>query len=155
MNYRKAIGLAKNPGAAHNNYGAFLCAQGRVQAAESQFQAAVADPAYPTPAYAYTNAAVCVRKLSDLSKAKRYLDQANRADPRFAQAWFEQAGLALEQQRPEAAKAYLERFHQLAPVGRESMMLAYRIENALGNTAAAERLAARIQEEFGHAPAAP
>ncbi|MFZ5533642.1 MAG: type IV pilus biogenesis/stability protein PilW [Pseudomonadota bacterium] len=155
LNYRKAIGLAKNPGAAHNNYGAFLCSQGRVPAAETEFKAAVADPAYPTPAYAYTNAAVCMRKLADRGKAKHYLDQANRADPRFAQAWFEQAGLALEQQQPEAAKAYLERFHQLAPPGRESMMLSYRIESALGNTAAAERLAARIQKEFGHGPAVP
>jgi type IV pilus assembly protein PilF len=104
-NYRKAIALADHPGSAHNNYGAFLCSQGRVPAAESEFQAAVADPAYPTPAYAYTNAAVCLRKLADHGKVKRYLDQANRADPRFAQAWFEQAGLAFEQQQPAAAKA--------------------------------------------------
>jgi type IV pilus assembly protein PilF len=125
-----------------------------VPAAESEFQAAVADPAYPTPAYAYTNAAVCLRKLADHGKVKRYLDQANRADPRFAQAWFEQAGLAFELQQPAAAKTYLERFHQLTPPGRESMTLSYRIERALGNTVAAERLA-RIQKEFGHDPAAP
>jgi type IV pilus assembly protein PilF len=148
--YRRAIALAKNPGAAHNNYGAFLCAQGQGRAAEAEFLAALADPAYKTPAFAYTNAALCVRKLPDLPKAKAYLDQAIEIDPRFAQAWRERASLAFEEGQYAEARAYLERYHQLTAPGRDSLILAYRIELAAGNAAAAERLAARLKKEYGN-----
>lgn len=147
--YRRAIALAKNPGSAHNNYGVFLCGQGNLRAAESEFLAALADPTYKTPAFAYTNAAICVRKLPDLPKAKAYLDQATQVDPRYPEAWRELAGLALEEHQYEAARGYLERYHQLAAPGRDSLTLAYRIESAAGNTAAAERLAERLKKDFG------
>lgn len=148
--YRRAIDLAKNPGSAHNNYGAFLCAQGKVQAAESEFLAALSDPAYKTPAFAYTNAAICIRKLPNLAKAKAYLDKALDIDPRFAQAWRERASLAFEEGQYEAARGYLNRYHQLTPPGRDSLNLAYRIEEATGNGEAAERLAMRLKKEYGH-----
>lgn len=147
--YRRAIALAKNPGAAHNNYGAFLCAQGKARAAESEFLAALADPTYKTPAFAYTNAAICIRKLPDLAKAKAYLDQAIEIDPRFAQAWRERASVAFEEGQYAAARAYLDRYHQLSAPGRDSLSLAYRIELAAGNTAAAEHLAVRMKKEYG------
>lgn len=149
VNYRRAIALAKSAGAAHNNYGAFLCAQGKLRAAESEFLAAIADPAYSTPAFAYTNAAVCLRKLPDLSKARAYLDQATRVDPRFAPAWFELSSLAMEQGRTAMARDHLERYHQLAAPNRESLKLAYRIESALGNTETASRLAAQLKKDYG------
>jgi type IV pilus assembly protein PilF len=153
--YRRAIALAKNPGSAHNNYGAFLCAQGKVRAAESQFLAALADPTYTTPGFAYPNAAVCIRKLPDLPKAKAYLDQAIEIDPRFAQAWRERASLAFEEGQYAKARAYLERYHQLTAPGRDSLGLAYRIELAAGNAAAAERLAARLKKEYGDDASSP
>lgn len=153
--YRRAIVLAKSPGAAHNNYGVFLCGQGNLHAAESEFLAALADPAYKTPAFAYTNAAICVRKLPDLPKAKNYLNQAVQVDPRYPEAWRELAGLALDEGQYAAARGYLERYHQLATPNRDSLNLAYRIESASGNTAAAERLAARIKKEFGDDVSAP
>lgn len=153
--YRRAIALAKNPGSAHNNYGTFLCAQGKARAAESQFLAALADPAYKTPAFAYTNAALCIRNLPDLPKAKAYLDQAIDIDPRFAQAWRERASLAFEEGQYAAARGYLERYHQLTAPGRDSLRLAYRIEMAAGNAAAAERLATRLKKEYGDDVSSP
>lgn len=153
--YRRAIALAKNPGSAHNNYGAFLCAQGKARAAESEFLAALADPAYKTPAFAYTNAALCIRKLPDLPKAKAYLDQAIEIDPRFAQAWRERASLAFEEGQYAAARGYLERYHQLTAPGRDSLTLAYRIELAAGNGAVAERLAVRLKKEYGNDVSSP
>ena len=109
----------------------------------------MADPTYKTPAFAYTNAAICIRKLPDLAKAKAYLDQAIEIDPRFAQAWRERASVAFEEGQYAAARAYLDRYHQLSAPGRDSLSLAYRIELAAGNTAAAEHLAVRMKKEYG------
>jgi type IV pilus assembly protein PilF len=74
--YLKAIALDHKNGAAHNNYGAFLCRQGRYQSAIQQFLLAIADPNYLQTANAYHNAGVCALKIPDEALANQFFQQA-------------------------------------------------------------------------------
>lgn len=70
--YLHAIQLAPRLGAAQNNYGAFLCRQGKYNAAISHFLLAVQDPNYLNTAQAYENAARCALKIPNRTLADKY-----------------------------------------------------------------------------------
>jgi type IV pilus assembly protein PilF len=61
--YLRAIELAPHLGAAHNNYGTFLCRQGQYAAAISHFMVAIKDPEYLNTTGAHENMARCSKHL--------------------------------------------------------------------------------------------
>ncbi len=70
--YLRALQLAPQQGAAHNNYGAFLCRQGKYSQAIAHFLLAVNDPHYLNVGNAYHNAAICAAKVPDKLLAEHY-----------------------------------------------------------------------------------
>ncbi len=65
--YQKAISLNPQEGAAHNNYGTFLCRQGRYRESLKQFELAVADENYLDVVGVYRNVRECaVNKYANL-----------------------------------------------------------------------------------------
>lgn len=83
--YLHAINLAPNNGGMHNNYGAFLCRQGRYRQAIQQFLIAVRDPSYLHVANTYENAGSCALKIPDMAMAKKFFQQAESEDPKLGQ----------------------------------------------------------------------
>lgn len=79
--YKYAIALKPNMGAAHNNYGAFLCRQKRYQESLQEFMLAVKDPEYLDTAAAYENAGLCALKTANLKTAAQYFRKALNHDP--------------------------------------------------------------------------
>lgn len=79
--YTKALSLSHNSGAQLNNYGTFLCRQGRYAKAESYFLKAVKDTQYINTASAYENAGLCALAIPDTNKAKLYFTNALNQDP--------------------------------------------------------------------------
>lgn len=76
--YLKSIQLAPHLGAAHNNYGAFLCRQGQYSMAISHFLLAVKDAEYLNTNDAYKNAAQCAMKIPNKALADKYFQLAGR-----------------------------------------------------------------------------
>lgn len=74
--YRRALELSPHLGAAHNNYGAFLCRHGQYSAAIDHFLQAVKDPNYLHAAEAYENAGHCALLIPDANSAKQYFKLA-------------------------------------------------------------------------------
>ncbi|HVV68902.1 MAG TPA: tetratricopeptide repeat protein [Gammaproteobacteria bacterium] len=74
--YLHAIKLAPKRGAAHNNYGVFLCKHGRYTQSIQQFLLAVNDPDYLAVTSAYKNAAQCALKIPDSVLANKYFQLA-------------------------------------------------------------------------------
>ena len=77
--YLRAIELAPANGAALNNYGAWLCGQGRAAESLSWFDKAVAEPGYGNKAMALANAGVCAGQAGQQERADRDLRQRHRA----------------------------------------------------------------------------
>lgn len=70
--YQRALRLQPRWGILHNNYGVFLCRQGRYSLALEEFKRALSDPNYLHPEQAYRNAALCAARQGNLGLAKGY-----------------------------------------------------------------------------------
>ena len=146
--YAKAAALAPTQGAALNNYGAWLCGNGRPAESLALFDRALADQAYQTPVMALANAGSCALDAGQNVRASRDLTQALQLDPNNPVAL---AAMALGQFRAGhylEARAFSERRLAVAPASVKVLQLASQIEQKLGDTAAAARYVQRIGAEF-------
>lgn len=105
--YIKAIHVAPNDGASHNNYGAFLCRRGEYEESLKQLLLAVQDKQYLETAQAYENAGLCCLKIPDQQKAKNFFLKALAQDPNLASSQFYLAELSYAQQDYLEAKNFL------------------------------------------------
>ncbi|MFS8063892.1 MAG: type IV pilus biogenesis/stability protein PilW [Luteimonas sp.] len=146
--YAKAAELAPDRGAQLNNYGAWLCVNGRAAESLAYFDRALADPAYATPAAAMANAGSCALTAGQTARADRDLRNALALDPASPVAL---AGMAENEYRAGRyfqARAFSERRLAAAPATQQVLQLASQIEQKLGDTAAAARYVQRMQAEF-------
>lgn len=148
MHYQRAVSLAPDDPEAHNNYGTFLCGQNRLKEADAQFLAAVKDPLYKTPEFAYTNAGVCALHVPDEAKAEQYFRKAVEANPQFGNALYELAQLNYNKKNYLPARAYLQRHLEAAPHSAAALWLGVRIERALGDKSAVADYARLLKTNF-------
>lgn len=139
---------SKNPDLL-NNYGSFQCKNGNISGAERAFMAAVRDPLYKTPAFAYTNAGICVRKRGDNTAAENYFRQALQADSQFPEALYQMAKLSHEKGDNAKAQAFLYRYNDSgAPATADTLLLCYQIATAMHDTEKADSCAATLRARF-------
>lgn len=154
--YQRAAELAPRDGGVANNYGAWLCANGRVAESLGWFERALADPAYRTPAVALGNSGACALRAGQVARADRELRAAIGLDPENAVALGALAQLQFQSGRYMEARAFSERRLAAAPADATALELASQIERKLGDSAAADRYVRRLREEFpGNVPGNP
>jgi type IV pilus assembly protein PilF len=153
--YAKAVALAPSRGVTLNNYGAWLCSNGRAAESLPLFERAASDPAYPTPAAAVANAGSCALKIGQDALAARYLAQALQWDPTNPVALAAMAESQFKAGNYMQARAFSERRLSVAPASVKVLQLASQIEQKLGDTAAAARYVQRIATEFPQQRAVP
>jgi type IV pilus assembly protein PilF len=135
--FKKAISLKPDNFAARNNYGRFLCSQGRTTEAFDQFQKVIGTKLYNQPWIPLTNAAVCAHSAGKKTDAEAYLRQALDIEPNFPPALLEMAKLSREIGQNMTARAFLQRYFAVAGPSPEALNLAIDVETSLGNTQAA------------------
>jgi type IV pilus assembly protein PilF len=133
---------------AHNSYGVFLCERGRLDEADKQFRDALRNPLYREPQQANVNAGLCRIKVSDWPAAANYFRAALKIDPRLPSALVNMARVSLEMGQPLSARAFIQRFFAVAGDTPESLLLAFRIERALGAKDAQATYAVRLRGKF-------
>jgi type IV pilus assembly protein PilF len=131
--FRQALKLAPGNARIRNNYGAMLCRAKRYKAADRQFKLAVKNPLYQHKEFALTNAGLCALRQKALKKAEAYFRSALRYNPRFYLALFNMAQLSYQQGFYLPARAFLQRYIEVARHSPPSLWLGYRIELKLGN----------------------
>lgn len=146
--YKRAVQLSPDDSGGLNNYGQFLCFQGRYQEANEAFMKAANNPFYTSPAVPFTNAGLCAKRIPDAAQAEQYFRQALQQDPKFAPALLQMAVLNFEQGNFLSARAYLERFEQVAEHSPESLWLAVRTEFALSDHTASGNYALQLRQSF-------
>ncbi len=146
--YRRAAELAPTTGGYLNNYGAWLCANGRAEVSLAWFERALADPAYSTPGTALANSGACAFQAGQTTRAERELRAAIQSEPENAVALGALAELALQAGRYLEARAFSERRLAAAPADARALALASQIEQKLGDTSAADRYVRRMRGEF-------
>ncbi|WP_161554179.1 type IV pilus biogenesis/stability protein PilW [Stenotrophobium rhamnosiphilum] len=147
-NYRKAIALDDNDGNLRNNFGVFLCANGKESEALRYFVQAVASKNYTTPEVAWTNAGVCVRRKPDLEAAERYFREALQVKPQFRDALGQMATLTYEKKDYLRCRAFLQRYLATGQATPEVLWIASLNERQLGDISTAQDYESRLKREF-------
>ncbi|GAA5008732.1 type IV pilus biogenesis/stability protein PilW [Lysobacter lycopersici] len=138
-NYAKAVQLTPGDGNALNNYGVWLCANGRTSESLARFSAALQDPGYAMPAAALGNAGACALRAGQAGVAEENLRRALQIDPVNVVALGAMAQLRFNQAQYLDARAFMQRRLVAAPADRDALMLAAQIEDRMGDAVAAAR----------------
>lgn len=151
--YRRAAELAPRQPAELNNYGAWLCANGRHAESLKWFDQVMAFPNYGDRGATLANAGACARQAGQPERAERDLRAALKINPKGVVALAAMAELAYDRGDYFEARAFSERRLAAAPANAPALLLASQIENKLGDRAAADRYVRRLNQEFPKAGA--
>lgn len=151
--YRRAIDYASDEmvSGIANNYGAFLCTQKKYEKAETQFQAALKNPVYAGRADVFENMGTCMREAGNLPKAEEYLRKSLQIDPKRPLALFYMADISFQNKNLLSARAYLQRFAEIAPPNPEYLWLGIRVEKVLGDRGAVASYGMLLKNNFPEA----
>jgi type IV pilus assembly protein PilF len=145
--FERALELNPDDGATHNNYAVFLCHIGKAKEAEPHFLAAIKSRGYPTPERAYENLGICAME-TDRAKAETYLRKALQMNPRLPGALLQMAQLSVDHGNYLSGRAYLQRYHEVQPPVPQSLWLGIKVEQQLGDEAAARDYALQLRRKF-------
>ncbi len=148
MHFRHAMRLDDKDSNLYNNFGAFLCDQGRYEEADKYFLRAVADPGYGTPDRAWENAGVCALKNNDFDKAETYLRSALKLQPKLSAALLGMARVNYRKKDFLRTRAYLQRYEEVGAPTSETLWLAVQTERNLGDVQAANRSVMLLESKF-------
>lgn len=105
--YRLSLQYAPGNPSTLNNYGAFLCRQGRYRKSLNYFTRAAENLNYGTPDAALTNAGLCALRIPDKKLARRYFERALAINPEMNQALWQLGLMDFEAGQYSSADAHL------------------------------------------------
>jgi len=146
--FRRAMQLTPKDPQLLNNYGSHLCKNGHYQAASKLFMAALNDPLYTTPEFAYTNAGICIKKSGNTQQAEKYFRKSLEVKPSFSSALYQMALLEFEQGDYARAQAFLQRYHEKHREAAETLSLCVKINSKLGDFDTAEQCNNKLAGRF-------
>jgi type IV pilus assembly protein PilF len=147
-NFTQALRLSPHNPDFNNNYGLFLCQNGRAADSIAYFEAAIQNRAYQSPGKALNNAGVCSLKLNDIAAAERYFSEAFRYEPGNSVTNTNLARIYYNRQDYERARLYITRASRADVVSAETLWLAIKIEHKFGDRASEASLATQLQRRY-------
>ncbi|MET0280754.1 MAG: type IV pilus biogenesis/stability protein PilW [Steroidobacteraceae bacterium] len=146
--YQTAMRLAPGKPEVTNTYAVFLCRNGHVDRAMPLYDKVIADPLYPTPWAAATNAAVCLRSEKRHGDAMPYLQKALSLRPDFIPAVVELADVQISTGKPAEARATADRFLGIGRKSPDVLLVAARAAVAEGNCGATEIYSRLLRRDY-------
>jgi type IV pilus assembly protein PilF len=146
--YQRALRLQPGDATIANQYGAYLCRHNREKDAVRYFDEAAKDRRYRTPEVALTNAGVCLLRVPNQDGAEAYFRKALAAKPNFVDALWNMTRLSYDRANYLQARAFLQRYAEVGPMGAEALWLGVRVERSLGDSEAAQRYAHKLKVEY-------
>lgn len=150
--YERAVSLNEANYAAVNNYSKFLCLHGEQDEGIQLLHRVLNSNLYGHPWVAQTNLGICYKSAGRLAEAEQAFRQAVEQQPAFSPALLEMAQISFASQDYMKARAFLQRYTSGAPHSAETLWLAVRIEEALGNGRARHDYLQQLRTRFPNAP---
>ncbi len=154
-NFQRGLKLAPNNADLSNNYGSFLCQNGRGKEAMAYFESALNSRSYQSPEKALNNAGGCAVTLKDYATAERYLSEAVKMTPDLPSTNANLARVYYAQQDYEKAGGYLAKLNKLAKVETytaDMLWLAIKVQHKLGDTGAEAGLVTQLRRHYASSP---
>ncbi|WP_231731594.1 type IV pilus biogenesis/stability protein PilW [Colwellia sp. TT2012] len=140
--FEQALAIKADSADTLNNYGVFLCRQGKVDAAEVQFLKAIAVPSYILVSQSYENIASCYLQINDFEKAERYFHKAILHSPNRTKSLLQMVRLQYAMENYPEAKRFLQKFERHTQrFTADSFALAYKLYSKLGQRRTASNYA--------------
>ncbi len=154
--FKKAIAVTPKDPELRNNYGSFLCKTSQPQTAVPQFLAAVKDPLYSTPEFAYANAGICLRKAgrANDAQAEKYLRLALKKKREFPSALLEMAKLYKDRGDYSKAHAFMMRYEIVGQSSPAALQLCTAINTKIRDNAKASSCRSALLRIFPSSPEA-
>lgn len=153
--FRRALQLDPRDADTLHNHGWYLCQRQRYDEAEPRFDAALALPQYRQGPRTLLAKGLCQARAGRLDEAEATMTRAYELDPGSPAAAFALGELLFRRGEYERARFYLRRVNsQPATSNAQSLWLAARIENRLGNEAGVRALGDELRERFPRSPEA-
>lgn len=147
--FDKATKLDPDDAEAHNNFGAFLCQQDRVEEALKHFKLAVSNPLYETPEYAYLNAGMCAAGHENTEQAEGFFRKALDKKEGYVSALYQMALLTYQQKRYLASRAFRQRATDALPEDDPKLLwLCVMTERELKNLTEADECEHSLKTDF-------
>jgi type IV pilus assembly protein PilF len=154
-NFKRAVQLAPNNPDIANNYGSFLCQNGRAAESLRWFDAALANRQYASPAKALNNAGSCALKVKDHERAEKYLLQALQRAPDQPSTNANLARVYYERRDYVRANFFITRLGKVAKADSltaDVLWLAIKVQHRLGDQAAVEGWATQLRRHHAASP---
>jgi type IV pilus assembly protein PilF len=151
-NFQQAMRLTPNNPELSNNYGWFLCQNGRPKDAIEYFDSALKNQSYQSPAKALNNAGVCSLKLKDSTAAERYFVKAFQQDPGNPSVNANLAKIYYDRRDYERARFYINRVVKAEVMAADVLWLAIKIEHKLGDRVTETSLATQLRRRHPNSP---
>jgi len=147
--FRHALQLAPRDADTMHNYGWFLCQQRRYGDAEAQFNAALAVPNYRDAVRSLLTMGVCQARNNQWAEAEKTLQRSYEMDPANPTTAMNLAEVLLRRGEFERARFYVRRVNANDElVSAQTLWLAARIENKLGQSAQVKVLGTQLVNRF-------
>lgn len=147
-NFQQALKYAPDDPEIANNYGWFLCQNGKPKEAMPQFERALRNRLYQTPDRAYLNAGQCALGMGDLKTAEDYLQRAYRLTGGSPIAALRMAEFYYRADRLDEAHRELADVLRKVEPNAEALWLGVRIERKLGDRETEARYASQLRRKF-------
>ncbi len=152
--FKRALVLQPNAASIQHNYGVLLCQQGRLPEAEAFFGKALASPTYTDRVKTWTTLGLCQRKAGALLEGRTSLLRAYELDPSNPTVAYNLALSMAESGDWTRVQFYLGRIHAAGVRTAESLWLAIKAEQRLGDASAMAQLASQLRTQFPKSPQA-
>jgi len=132
IKYEEALDIAPDDPELLNSYGAFLCANNKIDEAQENLKRAYSNPLYENIYLAQSNAGSCYVEQGKYKEAEPLLRQSLRAQPKLPGSLISMAEVGVKTERYLMARAYIQRYHLVKPASAESLWIQIQAEKALG-----------------------
>lgn len=138
-----------------HNRGWFLCQRNRFDDADRLFEQALAMPHYRDALRTYLVQGVCHARAGRLEEAERKLSRAYELDPSNPTTALNLSEVLYRRGEFERARFYIHRVNQREELSNaQTLWLALRVENRLGNRGGVEEYARQLRNRFPQSPEA-
>jgi len=149
QSFRRALEVAPTDADTMHNYGWYLCQRGRYAEATALFQRAVATPQYRNGTRTLLAQGVCEARAGELDKAENTLKRAYELDAGNPATAMNLADVLYRRGDFERARFYVRRVNGNAELRNpESLWLAARVENKLGNAQGVRDLGNQLRSSY-------
>ncbi|HSI60201.1 MAG TPA: type IV pilus biogenesis/stability protein PilW [Ideonella sp.] len=151
--FRRALQLKPGDADTLHNYGWLLCQQRRFAEADAQFAQALAQPGYRDSQRTLLAQGVCYARNDQWPEAERTLARAYELDPGNPAVAVNLSEVLYRRGEYERARFYIRRVNaQDDLLSAQTLWLAARIENRLGQAAQVRVLGQQLRNRFPQAP---